>query len=75
MRYLLPLLLIGCAPLTEDEQFQRWYDDRFEYEQYLERKAACLGAGYIWVTQFEEKPNKVPRRFEMRTAYCTARLY
>lgn len=75
MRFLLPLLLIGCAPLTEDEQFQRWYDTQLEYEQYKESKAACIRNGLIWVTHFEEKPGKVPRRHEMRTAYCTPRLF
>jgi hypothetical protein len=60
--------------MTEDERFEREYRHGVEYSIYIERKLACLQAGYIWVTTFQERHGK-PSIIEMRTARCVLRVY
>lgn len=74
MRFLLPLLLIGCAPLTEDEIADREYRWADEHNLYLERKAACIHAGGIWLTTFHEGRGK-PNIHELRRAQCVTDIW
>ena len=78
MRYLILLLLCGCATLTEGEReerkFQRDYRYAMELERYLERYSACQRAGRIWVTQSYAVKHKKPSLNDMRMAMCVERI-
>lgn len=49
MRYLILLLLVGCAsePLTEEEQFQREYDENDRKVRYRAWEKQCTDAGMV----------------------------
>ena len=49
MRYLILLLLVGCAsePLTEEEQFQREYDENDRKVHYIKWEKECRAAGMV----------------------------
>ena len=69
-RLLFLLLLVGCAPLTEDQRFERDYSYALEIESYNERMAACHAAGGIWVTQFHQRKYYKPSAHDLRMAGC-----
>jgi hypothetical protein len=51
MRYLILLLLVGCAAMTEDEKIDREYAYAELVSEYLESKAECKMAGGVWITR------------------------
>ncbi len=76
MKYLPILLLVACSstPLTEDERFERDYKYAMEVEKYIEREAACVRAGGIWVTTFSASNRRKPRLHELKAAGCVSSM-
>ena len=72
MRFLILLLLVGCA-LTEEEQFDRDYKRSQLIESFLEREAECKAAHGLWVVRFNQRKHYTPKSYELWTAYCTSR--
>ena len=74
MKYLLPLILCACAPMTEQQRFDREYKYAVEVEKYVERREACKRDGRIWFTKFLDRPKAKPTVYDMRTARCITSL-
>lgn len=74
MKYtILLFLLVGCAPLTEDEMLEREYKYAMEFESYLVRKQACAENDGIWVQKFQSSRRRKPNIHDMRSAGCMRR--
>lgn len=76
MKFLLPLLLVGCATMTPEEReeakFQRDYKYAIALEKFTEKRDACHAAGMIWVTRFHDNKRKKPNYHELRSARCVS---
>jgi hypothetical protein len=73
MRYLILLLLVGCAAMTEDEKIDREYAYAELVSEYLESKAECKMAGGVWITRYSQRRHYKPKPHELWSAYCTSR--
>jgi hypothetical protein len=70
-RLILILLLVACAPLTEDEQFARDYNENDRKAQYARWEQWCLDSGGIVYYADPLKPcmsrrNCIPHRWDWR---------
>ena len=72
MKYLLLLLIVGCAsePLTEDEEFAREYEEADRKVRYAKWEKDCLAGGGIIYSNNPHKPrigeNHIPHRRDWR---------